>query len=61
MVELKPCPFCGCKAEAPYPAMSMIFPKREPQIWTIDCSGCVVGVYDTSESGVITTWNTRVD
>lgn len=50
MSELKPCPFCGGKAELYY----------DRNLWSVECSDCRTqsGVNVTEEK-VINAWNTR--
>jgi Lar family restriction alleviation protein len=52
MTELKPCPFCGGKAE------TYDYYFNEWYIGCVECS-CDLGVFDTKEEA-IEAWNKRV-
>lgn len=57
MAELKPCPFCGGKAEI-YDGITFGFQRQyEPRC--VKCE-CAIGLYDTEEQAA-EAWNRRVD
>ena len=58
MTELKPCPFCGGKAE--YSVYGAGSPTNE--CWYVHCSGCCIGTHgdDKTKEDVTNTWNARI-
>ena len=51
--NLKPCPFCGNKAE--------IDLVESEYTWYAGCTKCTCEIQDSSEASVIKEWNTRHD
>ena len=54
--ELKPCPFCGCKAE-----IDRICSVNETEYleYLVRCSKCGVSMLANSEEITVSSWNTR--
>ena len=51
--DLKPCPFCGNKAEIDF--------FESECTWYIGCTNCTCEIQDLSEEKAISAWNTRHD
>ena len=51
--NLKPCPFCGNKAEIDF--------LESECTWYIGCTNCTCEIQDLSEEKSISAWNTRHD
>lgn len=64
-IELKPCPFCGAKAEMRYHPSCMCDPSHRS--WEVGCSICDARVGNTiyaigkTRDEAITDWNTRAE
>ena len=51
--DLKPCPFCGNKAEIDF--------FESECTWYIGCTNCTCEIQDLSEEKAISAWNNRHD
>ena len=51
--NIKPCPFCGNKAEIDF--------FESECTWYIGCTNCTCEIQDLSEEKAISAWNTRHD
>jgi len=64
MIELKPCPFCGGKAQHIVDGAGIcvddmsIAPNVMHFVWCLNCSGLVSG---NSEEEAVNAWNRRTD
>lgn len=60
--RLKPCPFCGGKADGPRVCMGLVHPEKIPALWIIECKKCNAEVYSSeSEEATTKAWNTRAE
>lgn len=61
MIDLKPCPFCGCKAEWEVSFYTQGMFKNQYKL--IRCSGCNAEMDNhwVREESLATDWNTRAD
>lgn len=69
MIELKPCPFCGGKAELDFAHKNFPYTDRDGEartigyFYTVKCvdeiCGCVIGIHEEPETA-IEAWNRRV-
>jgi len=61
MDELKPCPFCGGKAEGPFYYDPYYGYQGDCGSYTIECNACRALVNQRTKEQVIDIWNRRAE